>query len=775
MEDVRSEVGLVSLEVAGASCSTPQFTGTVMASDAEVSNGFVKNGTSLPYVIETNKSGNRKRSSKILPVCGICGKKFVCVTTMKRHLVTHTGERPFNCKVCGKQYTQKGNLRVHERTHRNDRPFECNICHQKFYRKEPMQKHQWRQHGIGHYKSRPNGPEGSSTVGIIGAESVLYNSLVERIKTGPEGVVSSEPPMFETFPDPEVPEPASHTEIDNFSDEEDDTASSHSISRVVNRYINDRNEVEDEDHDDPKKSLEMLKYSLNSEHTNVLSTSEFENNNAEAAASNTEDNLVKPMKLKMKLAQAYLKEVKEEREREERGSRSCEGRDSFDTNGALGHIEENLGDITLSRNVAVEVVSPVTKDIKESVTVSKEVVKEKEYVECVCKACGSKCSVSDPYNFSCQHCNVKYTSLPTHMIADPLQCIGCLKVFEHKPAMKEHQSSCDKERPFVCCKCGYEFKQKAHLQKHQWRIHRRKLEPDPNVKEAEAILKAVNEMSTSGGQEMIMKQIIDRGMEDGLKKEPAAPTVNETKIGNLESFEGSKPLDLSPCKMYGSANSITQWVQQVETARTPIIPDISILKKPLDVALVKAQLPTEPLQLSQLQPSGLLPSNDRVSVTIQLLEPPKPQKFQHFAVKSKPTPAESNWRSAANAKDDNPLLNQKLIVEDVLPSSPAPIIYTNSAPVDRVYKRARMDNNGLLPSNSTHLLPSGFSPSNTQLHAADLSINQKLDFSPPSPPLNLSSKNVESEDLPFDYTITRSELIKGQLRRIRNQDERCGI
>jgi hypothetical protein len=44
---------------------------------------------------------------------------------------------------------------VHERTHRNDRPFECSICNQKFYRKEPMQKHQWRQHGIVHFKGKP--------------------------------------------------------------------------------------------------------------------------------------------------------------------------------------------------------------------------------------------------------------------------------------------------------------------------------------------------------------------------------------------------------------------------------------------------------------------------------------------------------------------------------------------------------------------------------------------------------------------------------------------
>ena len=182
--------------------------------------------------------------------------------------------------------------------------------------------------------------------------------------------------------------------------------------------------------------------------------------------------------------------------------------------------------------------------------------------------------------------------------------IGCLKVFEHKPAMKEHQSSKDKDRPFVCCKCGYEFKQKAHLQKHQWRIHRRKLEPDPNVKEAEAILKAVNEMSSipvahAPVEEMAIQQII----EAEVRKEPIM-------VGNLESFEGSKPLDLSPCKMYGTANSITAWVKQVETARTPPVPDISIHRRPV-------VLPTEPLL------PGQLATDDQVSVTIQLLGPAK--------------------------------------------------------------------------------------------------------------------------------------------------------
>jgi predicted Zn-ribbon and HTH transcriptional regulator len=146
-------------------------------------------------------------------------------------------------------------------------------------------------------------------------------------------------------------------------------------------------------------------------------------------------------------------------------------------------------------------------------------------VECQCKNCGHVFAVLDPYNFRCGHCQSKYTSLPTHMIADPLQCIGCRVVFPHKPSLKAHQTSAkeDRERPFRCCKCGYGFRQKAHLQKHQWRIHRRKLEPENDLR---------GQFPPGGVATITLQDIIDRGVEHSMRR--------VTDGGDCS------PLDLSP-------------------------------------------------------------------------------------------------------------------------------------------------------------------------------------------------------------------------------------
>ena len=204
-----------------------------------------------------------------------------------------------------------------------------------------MQKHQFRQHGIGHYKSRPNGPEGT-TIGIIGAESILFNSVAI---TQPE---DQPPPMIVFENHPNTPE------VGNFSEEEEEEKEEHSISRAVTKYITDTHDIEEEeeidnnnDHDDPRKSLDMLKFSQDQDRTingydNPTQTAEEDSCCEE-----------RPMKLKMKLAQAYLKEVKEEREREERDGRCQGGRDSFEGPGSLEHIEENLGEIQLSQDITI--------------------------------------------------------------------------------------------------------------------------------------------------------------------------------------------------------------------------------------------------------------------------------------------------------------------------------------------------------------------------------------------------------------------------------------
>lgn len=46
-------------------------------------------------------------------VCPTCSKAFVLGTDLKRHLLIHTGEKPFKCPHCPHRANRKGNLLVH--------------------------------------------------------------------------------------------------------------------------------------------------------------------------------------------------------------------------------------------------------------------------------------------------------------------------------------------------------------------------------------------------------------------------------------------------------------------------------------------------------------------------------------------------------------------------------------------------------------------------------------------------------------------------------------
>ncbi|XP_071275544.1 LOW QUALITY PROTEIN: myc-associated zinc finger protein-like [Agelaius tricolor] len=75
--------------------------------------------------------------------CDTCGKAFRDVYHLKRHRLSHTDERPFQCPVCQQRFKRKDRMASHVRSHQGHvhKPYACGHCGKSFSRPDHLNSH----------------------------------------------------------------------------------------------------------------------------------------------------------------------------------------------------------------------------------------------------------------------------------------------------------------------------------------------------------------------------------------------------------------------------------------------------------------------------------------------------------------------------------------------------------------------------------------------------------------------------------------------------------
>uniref|UniRef100_A0A8C4EL54 Zinc finger and BTB domain containing 46 n=1 Tax=Dicentrarchus labrax TaxID=13489 RepID=A0A8C4EL54_DICLA len=81
--------------------------------------------------------------------CPYCSFSAMHQCILKRHMRSHTGERPYPCEICGKKFTRREHMKRHTLVHSKDKKYVCKVCSRVFMSAASVGiKHGSRRHGV---------------------------------------------------------------------------------------------------------------------------------------------------------------------------------------------------------------------------------------------------------------------------------------------------------------------------------------------------------------------------------------------------------------------------------------------------------------------------------------------------------------------------------------------------------------------------------------------------------------------------------------------------
>ena len=91
--------------------------------------------------VEVSESRRVRGAGNLDLKCTVCGKACLDSSNRRRHMRSHSGDRPFPYTTCGKAFKQSNHLTTHKRTHSGDCPYVCTTCSKAFSDSSNLTRH----------------------------------------------------------------------------------------------------------------------------------------------------------------------------------------------------------------------------------------------------------------------------------------------------------------------------------------------------------------------------------------------------------------------------------------------------------------------------------------------------------------------------------------------------------------------------------------------------------------------------------------------------------